>query len=101
MSVLFIPFSAYACMFDGNTWGNTIWGIPYPSVNGYAICVFNYGEEVLDLFDVLESIVEAAVRILKTPPTWTNYGDEDETTLKLIKFFDDVAAGGGPITDDL
>ena len=70
ISVFVIPFSAYACMIDDLVWENTIGGIPYPSVNGYAVCVFNYGEVVLDTTGDLETINEAAVRILKTPPNW-------------------------------
>lgn len=88
-------------MIDVLVWENTIWGIPYPSVNGYAVCVFNYGETILDFFDVLETINEAAVTILKSPPDWQTYNDEDETTILLKKTFDDITIGGGPITDDL
>jgi hypothetical protein len=82
------------------SWG-TIVGIPYPSANAYAVCVFNFGEKALDLFDVLETITEAAIRILATPPTWETYGEDSEITQKLIKFFDDVTIGGGPITSEI
>jgi len=101
LNILFVPFAMYACFFDVRTYGLILEWIPYWSVNGYSLCMFNYGESFLDLVGVLITITETAALNLETPPTWANYAEEDPTTQMLKTYFEDPKIGGGPITSKL